>query len=43
LWQMGEAIAKTFAEVQRLVPEITNNQRLDRPSWDELTEKWRRP
>ena len=43
LWQMGEAIAKMFAEVQRLVPEITNDQRLDRPSWDELTEKWRRP
>ena len=43
LWQMGEAIAKTFAEVQRLVPEITYDQRLDRLSWDELTEKWRRP
>ena len=42
LWQMGEAIAKTFAEVQRLVPEITYDQRLDRLSWDELTEKWRR-
>ena len=43
LWQMGESIAKTFVEVQRLMPEITNDQRLDRPSWDELTEKWCRP
>ena len=42
LWQMGEAIAKTFAEVQRLSPEIAGGDRLDRPSWDDLTRQWRR-
>ena len=42
LWQMGEAIANTFTEVQRLAPEIADNHRLDRPSWDDLTRKWRR-
>jgi hypothetical protein len=41
LWQIAEAIADLFSDVAFLVPALRRIHSSDKPSWAELTERWK--
>jgi hypothetical protein len=42
LWQMGEAVADMFTAVARREPRLASVSGERGPSWEELTQRWRR-
>jgi len=41
LWQMGEAIARMFEQVIQREPLLEQVTPLDRPTWSEITDRWK--